>query len=61
VLTGSGGGGWVGLGGAGGVLTKARGAMERRRDRGEEQWWLELGARAKEGVRELGREGEKGW
>jgi hypothetical protein len=35
--------------------------MERRRDRGEEQWWLELGARAKEGVRELGREGEKGW
>jgi hypothetical protein len=30
------------------------------RDEGEEQWWLELCARAKEGTRELEREGKKG-
>jgi hypothetical protein len=34
--------------------------MKRRRDRGEERQRLELGARAKEGVRELGREGGNG-
>jgi hypothetical protein len=39
------------------VLTEARAATEMRRDRGEERRWLELGARVKEGVRELGREG----
>jgi hypothetical protein len=33
---------------------------ERRRDGCKEWWWLELGTRAKEGTRELGREGEKG-
>jgi hypothetical protein len=33
---------------------------ERRRDGSEERRQLELGVRAKEGVRELGREGEKG-
>jgi hypothetical protein len=37
------------------VLTGARAVAERRRDGGEERWWLELDARAKEGVRELGR------
>jgi phage protein D len=34
---------------------------ERRNDRDEERRWLELGARVKEGARELGREGKKGW
>jgi hypothetical protein len=34
--------------------------MEGRHDRGEERWWLELGARAKEGVKELRGEGKKG-
>jgi hypothetical protein len=34
--------------------------VKRRRDRGEEWWRLELIARIKEGVRELGREGKKG-
>jgi hypothetical protein len=33
---------------------------ERQRDRGEEQRWLELSVRAKEGTRELEREGKKG-
>jgi hypothetical protein len=33
---------------------------ERRRVRGEEWQRLDLGTRAKEGVRELGREGKKG-
>jgi hypothetical protein len=33
---------------------------ERRRDRGEDRWWLELGVRAKEGARELRREGNRG-
>jgi hypothetical protein len=36
-------------------------AVKRWRDGGGEQWRLELGARAKDGVRELGREGKKGW
>jgi hypothetical protein len=60
MLTGGGGGGWVGRSGSGGVLTEARAATEMRHDRGEERRWLELGVRVKEGVRELGREGEKG-
>jgi hypothetical protein len=42
------------------VLTGARAATERRRDGGKEWRRLELGVRAKEGVRELGKEGEKG-
>jgi hypothetical protein len=33
---------------------------EWRHDGGEERWRLELGARAKEAVREVGREGKKG-
>jgi hypothetical protein len=47
-------------GGAGGVLTRARVVVKRRRDRDEERQRLVLGVRAKEGVRELGGEGEKG-
>jgi hypothetical protein len=43
------------------VLTEARVAVKRRRDGDREQWRLELGARAKDGVRELGREGKKRW
>jgi hypothetical protein len=35
-------------------------AAERRRDEGEDRRWLELSARAKEGSRELGREGKRG-
>jgi hypothetical protein len=42
------------------VLTGARAAAKRQHDRGEEWRWLELGARAKEGARELGREGKRG-
>jgi hypothetical protein len=42
------------------VLTGARAAAERRRDGGEDQRWLELDVRAKEGARELKREGNKG-
>jgi hypothetical protein len=41
------------------VLTGARAAPVRWRDGGEERRRFELGARAKEGVRVLGREGEK--
>jgi hypothetical protein len=41
------------------VLTGARASAERRRDGGEEQRWLELGVGAKEGTRELRREGER--
>jgi hypothetical protein len=37
-------------------LTRARAAVDRRRDRGDEWWQLELSAREKEGVRELRRE-----
>jgi hypothetical protein len=54
VLTSDGRGGQAGRGDAGGVLTRARAAMERRRDEGEERQRLELG------VRELGREGKRG-
>jgi hypothetical protein len=36
------------------VLTGARAVAKRRRDGGEERRQLELGARAKEGARELG-------
>jgi hypothetical protein len=36
-------------------------AAERWRDGGKERWRLEHGARVKEGVRELRREGKKGW
>jgi hypothetical protein len=39
------------------VLTDDRGVAERRRTGGNEWWWLELVARAKEGAKELGREG----
>jgi hypothetical protein len=35
-------------------------AAERQRDGGQERRRLELGARAKEGVRKLRREGERG-
>jgi hypothetical protein len=34
--------------------------VERLRDGGDERRWLELGMRAKEGVRELEREGKRG-
>jgi hypothetical protein len=61
VLVGDGGGGRAGRGGARGVLTGARAVAKRQRDGGEERWWLELVARVKEGARELGREGKKGW
>jgi hypothetical protein len=60
VLTVGGGGGRAGRGGAGGVLTGARAAAEGQRDGGEEGRWLEFNARAKEGVKELEREGKKG-
>jgi hypothetical protein len=43
------------------VLTGARAAAEGWRDGGEERRWLELGVRAKEGTKELGREGKKEW
>jgi hypothetical protein len=42
------------------VLTGARAAPVRWRDGGEERRRFELGARAKEGVRVLGREGKRG-
>jgi hypothetical protein len=41
------------------VLTGARAAVKRRRDGGKERRWLELGARVKEGTRELGRQGKR--
>jgi hypothetical protein len=41
------------------VLTRARAVAKRRRDRGEERRQFELIARAKEGGRELVREGKK--
>jgi hypothetical protein len=59
VLTGDGGGGRARQGGARGVLTGARAAVERQHGRGEEWRRLELSVRAKEGARELGREGKK--
>jgi hypothetical protein len=39
------------------VLTSDGGVAERRRTGGNERQWLELIARAKEGAKELGREG----
>jgi hypothetical protein len=39
------------------VLTGDGGVAERQRTGGNEQWWLELVARVKEGAKELGREG----
>jgi hypothetical protein len=42
------------------VLTGAQAVAERWHDGGEGQWQLELGTRAKEGARELRREGKRG-
>jgi hypothetical protein len=56
-LTGDGGGGRAGRGGAREVLTGDGGVAERRRTGNNERWRLELVARAKEGAKELGREG----
>jgi hypothetical protein len=53
VLTGDGGGGQVGRGGATEVLTGDRGVAKRRRTGGNELWRLELVTRAKEGAKEL--------
>jgi hypothetical protein len=49
VLTGDGGGGRAGRGGAREVLTGDRGVAPRRRTGGSERWRLELVAGAKEG------------
>jgi hypothetical protein len=57
VLVGDGGGGRAGRGGAREVLTGDGRVEERWRTGGNERRWLELIARAKEGVKELGREG----
>jgi hypothetical protein len=57
VLTGDGGGGRAGRGGARELLTGARAVAKRWRTRGSEWRWLELVARVKEGAKELGREG----
>jgi hypothetical protein len=56
-LTGDGGGGRADREGAREVLTGARAVMKMRRTGGSERRWLELIARAKEGAKELGREG----
>jgi hypothetical protein len=40
------------------VPTRAQTATKRRHDGGKERRWLELDAKAKGSVRELGREGE---
>jgi hypothetical protein len=56
-LTGDGGGGRAGRGGAREVLTGDGRVATRRRTGGSERRWLELIARVKEGVKELGREG----
>jgi hypothetical protein len=57
VLAGDGGGGRVGRGGARGVLTGDGRVVERWLTGGNEWRQLELVARAKEGAKELGREG----
>jgi hypothetical protein len=57
VLTGVGGGGRAGRGGARDVLTGDGGVAKRRRTGGNERRWLELIARVKKGAKELGREG----
>jgi hypothetical protein len=59
VLTGGGQGGRGRRGRACEGLTRAQAVVERRRDGGEEWGWLELGVRAKEGARKLGREGRR--
>jgi hypothetical protein len=51
------GGGRVGRGSAREVLTGDGGVATRRRTRGNERRWLEIVARAEEGVKKLGREG----
>jgi hypothetical protein len=56
-LTGDGGEGRAGRGGAREVLTSVRAVAKRQRIEGSEQRWLELVARAKEGTKELVREG----
>jgi hypothetical protein len=56
-LTGDGGGGRAGRGGAREVLTSDRGVVERRHTGGNERRRLELIVRVKEGVKELRREG----
>jgi hypothetical protein len=58
-LAGDGGGRRAGRGGARGVLTRARAAVKRWHDGGEERRRLELIVRVKEGARELEREGKK--
>jgi hypothetical protein len=57
MLTGDGGGGRACRGGAREVLTGDGGVARRRRTRGSEWRRLELVTRAKEGAKELGREG----
>jgi hypothetical protein len=57
VLAGDGGGGRAGRSGAREVLTGDGGVATRRHTGGSERRWLELIARAKEGAKELGREG----
>jgi hypothetical protein len=57
VLAGDGGEGRADRDGAREVLTGDGGVAERRRTGGNERRWLELVARAKEGVKELEREG----
>jgi hypothetical protein len=57
VLASDGGGGRAGRGGAREVLTGDGGVAERRRTGGNEQRRLELFASAKEGAKELRREG----
>jgi hypothetical protein len=57
VLTGNGGGGLDGRGGAREVLTGNGGVAERRRTGGNERRQLELVARVKKGAKELRREG----
>jgi hypothetical protein len=57
VLTGDGGGGRAGRGGAREVLTGDGRVAERWRTGGNEWRWHELVARVKEGVKELGRLG----
>jgi hypothetical protein len=59
MLTGDGGGGRAGRGGARVVLTGDGGVATRRCTRGNEQRRLELVARAEEGAKKLGREGLK--
>jgi hypothetical protein len=56
-LAGDGGRGRADRGGAREVLTGDGGVATRRRTGGSERWRIELVARAKEGVKELGREG----